>query len=204
MQTRYLSSHSLSDSLELTEQVELWLFAGIAPFRVKEALCYSKYQRGLSHVIQVFEAQIDTFADNAGVPSNRRTDQIGSQFQHGIRGELGFEPFFGKFDTIALHSGERDFQVVALWTHRLDLNRFSRRLRRSDNWLSVEIERNSKYICIFNVKHALIWAVFIDLIRLAAKGSADYLFAEKLCAKSPDTQHVRDGVGVPAFREHRN
>ena len=192
----------LCDSLELPEEVELWLFAGIAPFRIQQTLGHLKNQRGLPHVVQVFKAQIDAFADDAGVPSDGRTDQIGSQFQHGVRCELGFEPFLGKFDPVALHSRECDLQVIALWTHRLDLNRFSRRLRRSDNWLCGEVERNSKNVGIFDVEHALIWAVFIDLIRLAAKGSADNLFAEKLRAESPNTQHVRHGVGVPTFREH--
>ena len=50
----------------------------------------------------MLKTQIDAFADDAGVASDGRTDQIWSQLQHRIGVELGFEPFFGKFDTIAV------------------------------------------------------------------------------------------------------
>ena len=55
----------LGDALELAEQVELRLLAGIAPLRVEQALGEVEDQRGRPHVAQVLEVQVHAFADDA-------------------------------------------------------------------------------------------------------------------------------------------
>ena len=71
----------LGDALELAEQVELRLFAGVAPLRVEQALGEVEQQRGGPHVAQVLEGQVDAFADDPCVPRDRRADEIGRQLQ---------------------------------------------------------------------------------------------------------------------------
>ena len=57
----------LGDALELAEQVELRLLAGVAPLGVEQALGEVEEERGGPHVAQVLEVQVDAFADDAGV-----------------------------------------------------------------------------------------------------------------------------------------
>ena len=108
----------LGDALELAEQVELRLLAGIAPFRVEQPLGEVEEERGRPHVAQVLEVQVDAFADDAGVARDRRADEIGGQFQDGIVVEVGGQPFLGQFDAIAFDAREADFEGVALGAHR--------------------------------------------------------------------------------------
>ncbi len=49
-------------------------------------------------------------------------DEIRSQFEHGIRCELGFEPFLRQFDTIAGDPRETDFAGIAIGTDRFHLD----------------------------------------------------------------------------------
>ena len=44
----------------------------------------------------------------------------------------------------------------------------------------------------------------VQVVGLAAQRAADDLLAEKLRAEGADAENVRDGVGVPAFGEHRD
>ena len=55
----------LGDALELAEQVELRLLAGVAPLRVEQALREVEQQRRRPHVVQVLEVQVHAFADDA-------------------------------------------------------------------------------------------------------------------------------------------
>ena len=111
-----------------------------------------------------------------------------------------FEPFLGQFDAVALDAREADFERVALRPHGLDLNRLARRLRRSDDRLGGEVERNAEDVGIFDVEQPF----FVQVVGLAAQGAADDLLAQQLRAEGADAEDVGDGVGVPAFGEHRN
>ena len=104
----------LGDALELAEQVELRLLAGVAPFRVEQALGDVEDQRGRPHVAEMLQAQIDAFADDAGIARDGGADEVGRQFQDRIVVEFGRQPFLGQFDAIAFDAREADFERVAL------------------------------------------------------------------------------------------
>ena len=145
----------LGDALELAEQVELGLLAGIAPFGVEQALGDVEEQRGRPHVAQVFQVQVDAFADDAGVPGDRRADEVGRQLQDRVVVEVGRQPFLGQFDAIAFDAREADFESVAVGPDGLDLDGLARRLRRRDDRLGGEIEGNAEDVGIFDVEEAL-------------------------------------------------
>ena len=112
----------LGDALELAEQIELGLLAGVAPLGVEQTLGEVEEQRGRPHVAQVLEVQVHAFADDAGVAGDRRADQIGGQLQDRVVVELGGEPLLRQFDAVALDAREADFQasrsgrIALTWT----------------------------------------------------------------------------------------
>ena len=55
----------LRDALELAEQVELRLLAGVAPLRVEQPLRQVEQQRRRPHVLEVLEGQVAVLADDA-------------------------------------------------------------------------------------------------------------------------------------------
>ena len=57
----------LGDALELAEQVHFRIFAGITPFRVKQALREMENQRGLTHVAEMLETHVCGLTDDTGV-----------------------------------------------------------------------------------------------------------------------------------------
>ena len=122
-------------------------------------------QRGRPHVAQVFEVEIDTLADDAGVLRDRRADEIGRQLQHGVVVEFGGQPLLGQFDAVAFDAREADFERIALGPHGLDLDRLARRLRRRDDRLGGEVERNAEHVGIFDVEQAFL----VQLVGLAAQ-----------------------------------
>ncbi len=67
-----------------------------------------------------------------------------------------------------------------------------------DDRLRREIEWDAKHVRVLYVE----FVVFVELVGLAAKRPADHLFAEELSAESAHAEDMRDGVGVPTFREH--
>ena len=58
----------LRDPLELAEQVQLRLLAGVAPLRVEQLLRQMEEQRRRPHVLEVLEGHVCRFADDALVP----------------------------------------------------------------------------------------------------------------------------------------
>ena len=104
----------LGDALELTEEMELRLFAWIAPFRVEQPLGDVEDERGGPHIAQMLEAHIHAFADDAGVARDRRADEVGAEHQDGVVVEIGGQPFLGQLHAIAFDAGEADFERVAL------------------------------------------------------------------------------------------
>ncbi len=191
----------LGDALELAEQVELRLLAGVAPLRVEQALGEVEEQRRRPHVAQVLEVQVHALADDAGVPRDRTgRPGPGVSSRIGVVVELGRQPLLGQLDAIALDAREADFERVALGPHGLDLDRLARRLRRRDDRLGREVERNAEDVGVLDVEQALL----VQVVGLAAQRAADDLLAEELRAEGADAEDVGDGVGVPALGEHRD
>ncbi len=53
------------DALKLSEKMKLGRFTRIAPFRIKQALRHVEEKRRGPHVAEVFQAEINPFADDA-------------------------------------------------------------------------------------------------------------------------------------------
>ena len=66
--------------------------------------------------------------------------------------------------------------------------------------LGGEVEGDAHDVGIFDVEQA----VLVQLIGLAAQAAADHLLAQELGAEGADAEDVGDGVGVPAFGQHRH
>ena len=190
----------LGDALELAEEVELRLLAGIAPLGVEQPLGEVEDERGRPHVAEVLEVQVHALADDAGVARDRWADEVGREFQDGVVVEVGGQPLLGQLHAVALDAREADFERIALGAHGLDLDRLARRLRRGDDRLGGEVERNAEHVGVFDVEQALL----VQVVGLAAQRAADHLLAQELGAEGADAEHVGDGVGVPAFGEHRD
>ena len=148
----------------------------------------------------MLKIHIHAFANDAGVASDGRADEVRGEFQNGIVVEAGREAFLGQFDAVAFDARKADFERIALRTDGLDLNRLARWLRRSDDGLGREIEGNAEDIGIFDIEETF----FIEIVGLAAEGASDDLLAQELGAKGADAEDVSDGVRIPAFREHGN
>ncbi len=111
---------------------------------------------------------------------------------------VGGEAFLRQFDAVAFDAGEADFERVALGADGFDLNGLTRWLRRRDDRLGREVEGDAEDIGIFDVEETF----FIQVVGLAAERASDDLFAQELGAEGANAEDVRDGVRIPAFREH--
>src|SRR5690625_7045752 len=90
--------------------------------------------------------------------------------------------------------------MIALRPDGLHLDGLARRLWWCDDRLRREIERDAEDICIFSIEKA----VLVEIVRLAAKRSADDLLTQELRAEGANAKDVRNGVGIPALRQHRD
>ena len=96
------------------------------------------------------------FADDPGVLRLGGTDEVGRQLQHGVIVEVGGEPLLGQLDAIAFDARKADFERIAFGPHGLDLDGLARRLRRGDDRLGGEVERNAEHVGIFDVEQTLV------------------------------------------------
>ena len=69
-------------AFELPEEMELGLFARIAPLRVEQPLRQVKQQRRGPQVSRVSQIEIDPLADDALIPRNGWSHDVGGEFQH--------------------------------------------------------------------------------------------------------------------------
>ena len=76
------------DRLELTEQMQLRRFAGVAVFLVEQVLGEMEEDGRAAHVVQMLDRQVDAFADDTLVLGDRRADEVGRQLQYQVRAEL--------------------------------------------------------------------------------------------------------------------
>ena len=188
------------DALELTEKMQFRGVAGVAILRLDEALGQAIDDRRVTDVLQVLDRHVGVLTDDPLVLGDRRADQVGRELQSGVFGEGGLQVVLGEIDAIALHAGELDFQGVALRRDRLHLDGRLRRLRYRDDRLGREIEGNTEDVGILDIVEPL----GVEGIRLTTEGAADDLLTKELGAEGTDPQDVRDGIGVPAFGEHRD
>ena len=70
----------------------------------------------------------------------------------------------------------------------------------ADDGLGVEVERDAQYVGVLDVEQVVV----VQIVRLAAKGATDDLFAQQLGAEGAHPEYVRNRVGVPALGEHRD
>ena len=127
-------------------------------------------------------------------------DQVRRELQDRVVVELGGQPLLRQLDAVALDAREADLERVALGPHRLDLDRLARRLRRRDDRLGGEVERDAEDVGVLDVEQALL----VQVVGLPAQRAADHLLAEELRAEGAHAEDVRDGVGVPALGQHRD
>ena len=80
------------------------------------------------------------------------------------------------------------------------MNRLRRWRRLHSHGFGSEVEGNAEDIGVFSVKETLL----VQLIGVAAQGAADHLLAQQLCPKGAHAEYMCDGVGVPAFGQHRD
>ena len=100
----------LGNALELTKEVEFGIFSRIAPLGQNKVRCQLiQHLRG-PNVAGVNQSEIRPLANDPGVLSFRRTDQVRGQFHHGVRVELGGQPFRGQLDAVARDSRKADFE----------------------------------------------------------------------------------------------
>ena len=138
------------------------------------------------------------------IASDRRADEVGAEFKDGVVVEVGCQPLLRQLDAIALDAGKADFERVALGADGLDLNRLARRLRRGDDRLRREVEGNAEDVGVFHVEQSLVRSFFVQLVGLAAQRATNNLLAQKLGAEGANAENVGDGIGIPAFGEHRD
>ncbi len=188
------------DALQVAEEIEAGFLAGLAPMLFEQALGEVEEHGGGAGVGGVFETEIDAFADDAFIAGFRGADEVRGEVEDGIGVEGGGEAFLGELDAVAGDAGEADFEVVAVGADGFDLDGFAGLLRRGDNGLGGEVEGDAENVGVFRGEEA----VAIKVVGLAAEGAADDLFAEKLSAEGAHAEDVGDGVGVPAFGEHRD
>ena len=186
------------DGLEVAEEVELGLLAGVTPLCLDESLGEVEEEGGLSDLVEVFEVEVDAFADDALVAGVGGANDVGRELQRRLVGELGGELLGGEFDSVTLNAREPDLQVVAFWAYSTDVHGLPGRLRWSDDGLGGEVEGDSEHVCVLDVEAPLV----IQVVGLTAEGSTDDLLTKKLRAEGSDAEHVRDGVGVPTLSEH--
>src|SRR5229473_1956683 len=87
---------------------------------------------------------------------------------------------------------------AALSTHRFDLKRFARRLRRCNHWLRREVEGNAEDVGIFHIEKL----IFVQIVRLTTKRASNDLLAQELGTERTNAENVSDGVGIPSLGEH--
>ena len=100
----------------------------------------------------MLEAHIDLLTDDAGVAGDRGADQIRAQLQRGFFIESGRQSLLRKLNAVTLNARELDFERIAIRSHRFDLNRLARWLRRSNDGLGCKVEWDTKHVGVFDVE----------------------------------------------------
>ena len=144
------------------------------------------------------KVEIDAFADDAFVPGYRRPDQLRSQHEVRIVGELRSELFLGRIGAIAGSPGEPDFKMVSFWAYRLDLHRLARLLWLNHDRPRREVERHTEHVSVLDIEEVIV----VEVVGLSTQCASNYLLTEKLRAEGSDAENVRHGVRIPALGEH--
>ena len=186
------------DPLELAEEVQLRLLAGVAPLGFQKPPGEVENHGGRAHLLEMLEAQVHALADDALVARDERADQIGGELQRRVVVERGREPLLRELDAVPLHARKADLAGIPLRRDRPDLYGLARRLRRGDHGPGREVEGDAEHVGVFDVEHPLL----VQIVGLPAQRPADHLLAQELCAERVHSEHVGDGAGVPALGQH--
>ena len=151
LHTRQLSSHCRVIRLSCPNRWSLGILTGVPPLGIQQPSGNVKQQRRPAHIFQMLQAEIDILADDSLVLGNRRTNEIRGQLQHRFVIKLRGQPFLRQFDTVALDAWEPDFEVVAFRANGFHVNCLAGRLRRRNDRLGREVERNAQHIRVFDV-----------------------------------------------------
>ena len=113
----------LDDALQLTEQMQLRLAIGVAPFGEQQMRreLVDDLRRAHSPVCTRLRSTVSPMIPELRV--SRGAHQIRRQFEHRVLVELGGQPLFRQLDAIAFHTREADFERIAVGPNRLDLRR---------------------------------------------------------------------------------
>ena len=143
------------DALELAEEVQLWLFAGVAPLGLQQSLGQVEEQGRAAEIAGVDQVQIDPFPDDPLVAGNRWADEIGRQLQRRVVVELGGETLLRQLDAVARHPREADLARVALRGDCPYEHGLARRLRRHRHRPCREVERDAEDVGVLDVEESL-------------------------------------------------
>jgi hypothetical protein len=160
---------------------------------------------------QVVQAVDDGLADDGGV-LDLGGDVGGGQLQLGLLGELGGQTLAGQFVAVAVDAGEGDFAGDPV-LQGADAGRDGAGLgigggsggrdeREGDavDFGVLDGERLEGGGGSVGQRER----AGLGMVAHAAQATSDDLFAQQLGAEGPHAQDVGDGVGVPAFGEHRD
>jgi hypothetical protein len=187
----------LGDALELTKQMEFRLLAGVAPFRVEQALGDLKDERRVPDVAEMREIHVGGLADDTGILRRGGADDVRAKYKYGVVVKVGGQPFLGQLHAIAFDAGEADFEGVALGADRFDLNRLARRLRRCNDRLRREVEGNAEDVGVFHIEKPF----FVLFVRHATQRPSNDLLTQELGAEGPNAENMGDGIGIPSLGE---
>ena len=143
-------------AFELSEKMELGLFARITPLRGEQSLCQVKKQRRWPHVSGMNQVEIDGLANDALVPCDGGSHEGGRQLQHGVFVEVGGQPLLGQLHAVPRDARKADFQRISFGPLGLDLDRFSRRLGRDHHGLRGKVERYAQHVRVFDVEEVVV------------------------------------------------
>ena len=154
-----------------------------------------------AQILAVDQTQVDAFADDPGVVGDRRTDDLGGEYEGRVcRRTLRPRALRAAPRGSPARAGKRISQASRSGVNRPDRNGFARLRLPGDDRLGGEVERDAEHVGVFDVEHA----VFVQIVGLAAQGAANYLLAQELRAERAHPENVGDGARVPALGEHRH
>ena len=187
------------ETLDLRKEMLLREVVLVAEARVEQMLGEVEADLRRPQPLQHLRRDGDARADDPFHDDRGGADVRGRDFQPAVLGEDGFELLGRQIAAIAADAREDDLQRRAL-LDRMDARDRLRLGGLGDLRRGGEVERNAHDVGVFDVEQA---GLGVEVVGLAAQAAPDHLLAQKLGAERADAQDVGDGVGVPAFRQHR-
>jgi hypothetical protein len=134
----------------------------------------------LAHVGQVLDGQPDALADNAAHVDDRRSDQLGVQFEHRVRAEFRRQPLVRQFDSVTLDAGKGDLQRIPIRADRTYADRLFWSGGRRNHRLGGEVEGDAEHIGIFDIE----LVILVQIVGLTAQRAAHDLLQRSCVPKA--------------------